>query len=518
MCGIVGFITQEKSIGAVERKRWFLNALRTGVVRGDDGTGLFMVKHGHEGSADWAKMGAAPEEFLASKYAEERVGYGKTFDDYRAVIGHNRSATVGSVNTANTHPFQEGPITLVHNGTLNTTHGLPTPKHKLKDADVDSHMICHNLATHSVEDVVKELDGAYALVWHDARDNSVNIIRNTQRPLHILPLKHHKTLLIASEAEMLWWLTNRSAFTPAEEIYYPESGYWLKFTEEGGIKPEVKKLEMHTGGWGGKRYAGWGGYGDDYYDDATWYSRTGMSGRRGEGSNMGKVERPKLDGPHIQQSALNKKVPKPLASTLDLVGLQRLDKLRMRVVTVLPVHGTKYAVVTGRLIDLDDMLTASVYGLMYDAVKDAQGRETWTVAPNGVKMAAGGTRIVLARLLARTSTSRQEAATAPSSTSSQGEDCSTNPSEEKPWDELTDSEKAALLVDEKYYDADGKVISFDEWAALVGKGCTACGQVIDPLDAEEMVWELGTGAPICPECAIEMENNGELDIDYGEAV
>ena len=48
--------------------------------------------------------------------------YKKMFPDgfggYRAVVGHNRSATRGGITTETAHQFQEGPITIVHNGTL----------------------------------------------------------------------------------------------------------------------------------------------------------------------------------------------------------------------------------------------------------------------------------------------------------------------------------------------------------------------------------------------------------------
>jgi predicted glutamine amidotransferase len=564
MCGIVGFITEEKNIGAIERKKFFINALRAGVVRGDDGTGIFMVPHDLDGPADWAKLGGPAEQFLQDKHAIARLGYNEKFDEYRAVIGHNRSATVGNTSTANAHPFQEGPITLVHNGTLNTMGGLPTPKHKAKGADVDSHVITHNLATASVEDVVKELDGAYALVWHDARDKSVNILRNSQRPLHLMLLKNHKTILLASEAEMLHWLVQRSSFTAGDAIFYPEPGYLLKFTDETGIKPRVTKLTMHTyrtysgGGYGGYQGGAWRGHenegwdGEDSYGTGeTWYQRRDAAMHPPvnyiprEGSNMGKAPSPPVQaGPHICQKSLDRKIPKPLMNTLSELQLDKRDKLRMMVASVQQIPGTRNALVIGRLLDLVGTPTAQIYGLQYEAVQSAQGRETWTVAPNGVKEVGNGIKVVLVRLLSRSSISRLGARTAvplnlngqaaPSAESLVTSSPSSSTSEENPdndavgedtlWEQLTDAEKQQWLENEVYYDADGNTINFKKFLDLTHRGCRECRETIDPVEAAEMVWDTETKEPICAECRWEMEDNGDLDvltddeeIDYSEA-
>jgi predicted glutamine amidotransferase len=511
MCGILGFITKEKAIGAPERKRWFLNAIRAGVVRGNDGTGMFLVEHDHKGTADWCKMGAPPETFLATEAALARTTAGD-WAQYRAVIGHNRSATIGSVNTANAHPFQEGPITLVHNGTLNTTHNLPMPKNQIKGADVDSHMITHNLATHSVKDVVKQLDGAFVLVWHDARDQSVNIVRNEKRPLHMLPLKHHDTLLIASEAEMLWWLTDRSSFTPAGEMYYPESGQWLKFLPDSH-KPHVSKLDLHTyvHGWQGGRGRAWDA--DDDY--GPWYGHVGgrgySRGATGEGPNTGKAPSPPQQGGlYINDAALNRRIPKPLSRTLDDYKLDCRDKLRLEVVTVDPVHGTGSAVVKGRLLDVEGKPWAHLYGLSYEAVKVARDGEIWTVAPNGVKDIGGGLRpVVLARLLSRSSISPQGVSS----------EVNANP---KPSDNSSPKELPNGCTEEvlAFTNAAGEQITKEMWCALTVKGCCYCEEPLLPEFVADVWWTTDTNEPICGDCAAELmdeEVKGD-DIDYSKAV
>jgi len=533
MCGIVGFITEETTVGATDRRKWFINALRADIVRGDDGTGVFMVHHeaAAKEKADWCKIGGTPDELLWSEVGVEKLGAQAPWERMRCAIGHNRSATVGNASTANAHPFQEGPITLVHNGTLTSMHGLPIPKSKTKGADVDSHVITHNLASHSVAEVVRELDGAYVLVWHDSRDQSVNIIRNTQRPLHLMPLKYHKTILMASEAEMLYWLVRRSAFTGGD-IYYPEAGTHLKFLPEAGLKPVATKLDMYKWTYSGSSYgSGYGGgYGKRGFDDDDYSPWQGgddddvpftPKSPATEGSNMGKAERPILEAPKIASSALNKKVPKGLSKTLQQEGLVHLDKLRMRVQAVTQVHGTNHAIVIGRLIDLDRPLTAHIYGLMYDAVKGACGREpeTWTVAPNGVKM-LGQTSVVLCRLLSRSAKVLSTTRTDPSSTSSPelSPVSSIKPGDEL-WDALTDAERVRWFESQVYRDSMGNVVPYRTWLVDVSQGCVYCRREIVPEDALDIQWDSASRGAICPECVEEFTqddpvgNNNEDDLE-----
>lgn len=503
MCGIVGFITDEKSSGAYERKKFFINALLAGVVRGDDGTGAFFVPHDHEGSADWCKQGAPASDFLAAEKTLERVGYGKSFDKYRAVIGHNRSATVGKVSTSNAHPFQEGPITLVHNGTLHTTWELPKGKTDLKGVDVDSHVITHNLATHDAEEVIAKLDGAFTLIWHDARDQSVNIIRNDKRPLHIMPVTCEKTLLIASEAEMLAWLVARSGFK-AGPIYYPDPGLFMKFTKEHGIKPVVKKVSLYEprygrGGYygrGGANYSGWQGGYDDYDDDHPWYNGRGRAysaaGTGNAGDSSGKA-------PTSETGATTRhsmKLPTKVRKLLDTVALMPEDKLRFTVVGIQHVLGTGFANVIGRLVDLNR--PGIIHGMKLLDAEDSLG-QTWTVNPIVPKVLSGYGGSGKAELLVCALNSKRVTFTTeplPSSALSPDE-----------ADDTTDEEADELdYTDVPFLDANGDEMTYDQWFAKVQCGCIYCKELPDPEFADDMLWDKETGEPICADCRWDLES------------
>jgi hypothetical protein len=104
-----------------------------------------------------------------------------TFEKYvtkkaEVIVGHGRQPTIGEVKLKNAHPFNEGHITLVHNGTVsNMEH---------EGAEVDSHAMCMKMAKNGVVETLKELQGAYAVIVHDAAANKLYISRNAERPLH----------------------------------------------------------------------------------------------------------------------------------------------------------------------------------------------------------------------------------------------------------------------------------------------------------------------------------------------
>lgn len=479
MCGIVGFITDESGSGSYARRRWFTNALLTNTVRGDDGTGVFLVTHKNEGGADWAKLGDDASAFLRTEAATERLSAQAPWNKYRSVIGHNRSATVGGVSTKNAHPFQEGPITLVHNGTLTSTYGLPKGRSNLKDVDVDSHVITHNLATHDAEEVIGKLDGAFVLVWHDSRDQSINIVRNSERPLHLMPVSCEKTILIASEAEMLWWLVKRSTDFRAGPIFYPEPGHWMKFVPDQGITPIVKQVELYTPKWGrrgyGRGYGGWGGYDDDDY--GAYYGQVGASS----------LPKAQAVGPKEPDAPRPPALPKVLASTLTDVQLLPTDKLRFLPTTVAPIYGTKYANVIGRCVDLNK--TGVIQGLVWEAVaKCAENGEMWTVYPVASKATEGTGNVLILRLSRRTVTHRTDPV--PSSTSS---------SDEK-------KNESGYTNDNlyQYLGPDLTMLNKSQWDELVADGCAVCGCVIEDHMAEELEWDTDDAKPICPECVMEM--------------
>jgi glucosamine 6-phosphate synthetase-like amidotransferase/phosphosugar isomerase protein len=124
------------------------------------------------------------------------------FSQSNFAVGHNRSATKGKINAECTHPFRENHITLVHNGTL-TSHKELHPNY-----EVDSRAICHNIAQEGYEETLKKLDGAFALIWFNSKEKTLNFCRNSQRPLYIIETT--TSFVLVSELNLGLWILSRN--------------------------------------------------------------------------------------------------------------------------------------------------------------------------------------------------------------------------------------------------------------------------------------------------------------------
>jgi hypothetical protein len=476
MCGIVGFITTESKLGEVDRSKFLKQALIVDTLRGDDSTGIFGVAHEsrYETTAPyWFKQVGAGHDFVDSKEYWENF---YDVEEYRCVVGHNRAATMGSVDAKNAHPFSEGPITLVHNGTLTSTHVLPSPMSSFDGVTVDSHAIAHNLATHSVEDVVENLYGAFALVWHDGRDDSVNVVRNTKRPLHFALGQDGKTLFFMSEGEMLHMLGNRCRLG-LKDIYYPTEGQFLKWGPDTPLdSPEVKELDLYEDRWpsynttGSGYVSGYnsGGYQYDWRDDVDYgYNSPGKSVARSETENYLLLGGRRQAIPMLLQEALlehDVTVEDRLRFTMQSSGLNMQDSERVYVTGV--VEGTHKAI---------------LYNCHRTTVA-TRASEDWTVRVIGVKLDGHGEPWFICKLMSTF----------------------VNPVQ------LTSNNGGTCIVDDKgrammgYKESgmvpgrDGLMISASDFYTETADGCVMCRKIVPWIDAYDIVWV--DEGPICPNC------------------
>lgn len=178
-------------------KAMFEQMLYADTLRGDDSTGVFGVNK--YGNLKMIKSATPGCDFIQTKTYQDFSD--KIFSTYNVLVGHNRAATKGAKTDQNAHPFIEENICLVHNGTL------PSHKH-LADVEVDSHAICKAIAKRGMDDALPDVNGAFALIWYDAKEKQLHITRNDQRPLWIL--EDDSAFFIASEPMMLRWLYARN--------------------------------------------------------------------------------------------------------------------------------------------------------------------------------------------------------------------------------------------------------------------------------------------------------------------
>lgn len=164
------------------------------VERGPDSTGVFSVAN--DGTTDILKEAVPSFSFMEKTEVKDLMK--KAYNCSTFLVGHNRKATQGSIKDENAHPFVDGNIVLVHNGSL-WNHRT------VESVDVDSHAIAISLnkSENDVEGVFNKLKGPAACVWYDNTTKSLNFFRNKERPLFFYDAG--STTYFASEWLMLYY-------------------------------------------------------------------------------------------------------------------------------------------------------------------------------------------------------------------------------------------------------------------------------------------------------------------------
>jgi hypothetical protein len=209
---------------------FFQNMLVCDSLRGEDSTGVFGIYKNRQAAT--LKVAAEPHMlFRCEEWQDFRT---KAAQSMQIVVGHNRYATRGAVSTENAHPFSEGKIVLVHNGTLHNHKDFN------KDVEVDSHAITHALNERPAKDVLKEIDGAFAFVWYDREQGKLFIARNSERPLSFV--ETNGNIIFASEGSMLEFLANRKTnYTQVKAEMFPV-GQLISFDLKGNKTEEAFEL------------------------------------------------------------------------------------------------------------------------------------------------------------------------------------------------------------------------------------------------------------------------------------
>lgn len=198
MCGLVGLISRKQNGFFHGDLDLMQNLLLLDQIRGDDSTGVYTVMR--DGNVTITKIGSHPMHlFSTAAWGKHKS---KAISEGRIIIGHNRKATMGGINSVNAHPFYEDNIVLSHNGTVRGGHK------QMADTEVDSHAVCHAFAEKGAEEVIKTLDAAFAFIWWDIETQRLYAVRNSERPLHIVTTEDYH--ILCSEPWMAHALLERS--------------------------------------------------------------------------------------------------------------------------------------------------------------------------------------------------------------------------------------------------------------------------------------------------------------------
>jgi asparagine synthetase B (glutamine-hydrolysing) len=210
MCGLVGIAGDCN----LTWKDLFTELLMVDSVRGTHSTGAASISR-EKDIFELAKRPGNPFELFATAAYDKMTA---TNNSVKALFGHNRYATVGEKNEANAHPFKFSHVVGMHNGTLDSW-----ALKRLKDYEkygTDSEAIFASINDIGAKATLEIIAGAWALIWYDKRDGTLNFLRNSARPLHYCYSKDRCTLIWASEAKMLEYVMsrrNKEMFIPAEE-------------------------------------------------------------------------------------------------------------------------------------------------------------------------------------------------------------------------------------------------------------------------------------------------------------
>jgi len=185
-------------------------------LRGMGGTGVGLVHK--EFDTDLAKSHIPAPNFVCS---DEWDWVGKNLFSSRAVLGHTRSATIGTVSTKNAHPFRftnaaGDSVLMIHNGHIRNYLTLTPPGFT---HPVDSAHAAHALLEKGALATLESIEGAYVLIWYDTRTKMLNMARNVERELYYALNKEQTILYFASEMDMLVSLLRRNNIPHVNEFW-----------------------------------------------------------------------------------------------------------------------------------------------------------------------------------------------------------------------------------------------------------------------------------------------------------
>lgn len=243
MCGLIGYFT---SHFIDKDKNAFIDLLLMSQVRGLDSTGIIrLVQSDNKKSLyfDHEKEAVTASQFLYDrKYGIFHPKQKKS--ELYGILAHVRAATKGTVSEKNAHPFVNGKVVGMHNGTI---HGWFEGSSKY---DTDSEAIYALIAEFGIEEGLKKVNAAqgkvaYALQFYDHKTGDIHFIRNSERPLYMGWEKLTDTYMVASEKVFLKYVEEKYNFHFDRIILLAESKlYTLHKIGAHGFNFSEKTLDV----------------------------------------------------------------------------------------------------------------------------------------------------------------------------------------------------------------------------------------------------------------------------------
>lgn len=233
MCGIISLFSNQfqykRDIDSMISELLSVNTLR-----GVHSTGIMYEDATHVHTFKKAMSGF---DFIQLRQVQKII---RDYNESRFIVGHNRAATAGAVNTENAHPFQYGHITGVHNGTITNHRSLVKGSFT---AAVDSEYIFKALEEEEdTTQIIKKINGAFVLIWYNSKTDKLHFVKNDQRPYTFANIKDTEILIGASEEGMLRWIAKRNS-VELENIVQPKPLAEMIFNFDDLLKPDIIQHE-----------------------------------------------------------------------------------------------------------------------------------------------------------------------------------------------------------------------------------------------------------------------------------
>jgi hypothetical protein len=137
-----------------------------------------------------------------------------------------------------------------HNGTLTNKHYYD----KENKFAVDSEALYNCIDLYGIDEAIKHIKGAYALIYWDKDEQTINYIRNKERPLWFALDEKEELLFAASEAWMINIACGRNGIAIKQPVELEVDTLLTVPVAKGGklghpivreVKPEVPKVVVH---------------------------------------------------------------------------------------------------------------------------------------------------------------------------------------------------------------------------------------------------------------------------------
>ena len=284
MCGLAGVMSRNLDMTQLSK---FKDIYTIAQIRGDTGAGVAVVPLQTGNSI--RHVGIRRTTWSSGHLVTTSDFFDAVKKPCSIVVGHARAPTRGGSDIKNVHPHRHGDIILVHNGTMTTVDRVPVT---VGQKHTDSAMIAECISEKGPHHFVENSIGAYALVWIDLKNQTLNFLRNSERTLW---LGMEKDSAVSGKLAAVWWasempmmmypLSRYSGYVKERFDYkaLPTNEWWSwpLNVEHVIVEPTVEKCEKKLYAVGQNYGHGWA-YGE--YDDD--YGAYGSASRSGGSSSV----------------------------------------------------------------------------------------------------------------------------------------------------------------------------------------------------------------------------------------